>query len=131
MELQIYTTEDFPAMSRQGSPTIRFNAKSGVITISGLAAERIGLSPEDRVLIANDKGKPKDWYLAKSPQSNAFKIRKAKSGSAVTFNNTGLCKKLLGSLGTKQLSVCFPVGAESLTTGMSANTWSILTKAID
>jgi hypothetical protein len=56
-------------------PVIRISKSAGLISLNASAAAAIGLAAGDRIVFVQDEDSPRDWYIKKSTDDNAFPVR--------------------------------------------------------
>ena len=89
MKLKSYDKTNTIVKGYDVTPKISFNAKTGVIRISAMAAKKIGLKVGDTVALAQDEDKPADWYLYVSDKGFTIK-NSGKDNTALKFG----CKEV-------------------------------------
>lgn len=74
MKLTVYDKgNSHPAMTYKGKRVVTVN-RDGTIYLSKVLTLELGLKPGDRVCVANDEEKPKDWYLFRTDDERGFTI---------------------------------------------------------
>lgn len=102
MKLSYFSNQTVPKSIWGGStadPRISF-AKSGVISINAAAVKNLGLSPENKISLAQDEDQPENWVLF-IDEENGFSTRGKdfeKTG-CLCFNHSALVKSIVESLG--------------------------------
>jgi hypothetical protein len=116
--------------SRQGKPSILF-AKTGLISFSKTAVEKIGLGIGSRINIARDKNRPQDWYLIVYGPSATGGIKLRGKATAVSCNVSSWTKPFLEqfSEGDRSVSCLLATEGDEFLDG-SAKSYAILTKSI-
>jgi len=131
MELNRYNQTSVLQTRTNGKCTLRIN-KSGVLSISGKAAEMMDLHESDCIELVNDKSSPEDWYLVKSTPEIGFKLRN-QTGKAkqLLLNSAGLANELFKIL-PKELadkkSILFFISKSSVDVD-GETLWPILTSS--
>jgi hypothetical protein len=99
MKAKFITPADVKAAPR-GKATITLG-KSGVIALSGVAVQKIGLVADDEVSIFEDETSEGDFYICKTPKGEqGFELRPINNhdgSKSLGFNSKGLITKILGS----------------------------------
>lgn len=62
MKLKTFNQSNLPVVAK-GKPTIRLSLPSGLITISPVAGEILGLTKNSHVEFCQNEDTPSDWYL--------------------------------------------------------------------
>ena len=62
MKLRKFNQSNLPVVSK-GKPTIRLSLSSGLISISPVAGEILGLTKKSHVEFCQNEETPSDWYL--------------------------------------------------------------------
>lgn len=75
-----------------GESSISFS-RQGIINISQMAVDAIGLKIGDVISLEQDEENPQDWYLMKNPEG--FKVRQYKGSNGLCFNAAALAKSFL------------------------------------
>jgi hypothetical protein len=90
MKLKIYNQENSKNVI-SGKALIRIARKSGLITFSKSACEKLGLTLNDKLNICQDEESPLDFYIHKTAHPSGFELRiKAPAKTGAAFN----CAKL-------------------------------------
>lgn len=85
---------------RKGKPTVGINRSSGVIRLSGAAANAIGLKAGDYIKILQDEENPNDFFICKTTAEVGFKLRSNSSSTGLMTNCVTVCVKMLESAKT-------------------------------
>lgn len=98
MNLTIFNAETTPKsqFGRSSAPSISFS-KGGGIAVGRSACGLIGLHEGDKVALGQDPDNPEDWYLFKS--KDGFDLRTPSTGYGLMFQNSGLRRMVIESLG--------------------------------
>ena len=97
MKLLIYNKENsLSTSSRARERSIGLSRNNGMIYLSKVLATEIGLSDEDKIVLANDEDDKKVWYLCKTNDELGFSFRNDKGG--IRFVNKFLVNKILNGL---------------------------------
>lgn len=83
---------------RYGIPTISVN-KSGVIRLSLMVKNSLGLKAGDKVGFYFDKDKPKDWFIKINDDDDIILRNVDKAKSALLVNSSNIANTLLKSIG--------------------------------
>lgn len=110
MELITFNKKNALCKQRKGNPTIRFMRKTGIISISATAAERMKLNEKTSISFAQDKKEPKDWYICTN-DPEGFAMRTKNKSLLYLFNNAVICNAILDALKVKE-AVSFTIGVE-------------------
>jgi len=100
MKLREFNTEN-TVVSRNTTPSLHINTKTGLFTINKGASEILGLSDKDQVAFHQNEEVPDEWYIEKVKEKG-FAIRDSESknsSNSLLFNNTTLARKLFESVG--------------------------------
>lgn len=108
MKAKVYSRENCKYKTN-GKSAISLS-KSGVISISSQAIEKIGLTAGDKILMVQDEEKPTDWYIQKTEEEHGFVLRK--STKHLAFNAKSIVIDLLKSLGKELQSTSFILATE-------------------
>ena len=100
MKLKVYDKRNSCSFST-GRPTVRISRKAGLLTFQKGAISLLGLLPGDKLIVCNDEDSPRDWYIHKTADPEAFAPKqKGKAGAnIVQFNSSILATKVLDSAG--------------------------------
>ena len=103
MKLKVYDKRNSCSIST-GRPTVRISRKAGLLTFQKGAIALLGLLPGDRLIVCNDEDSPRDWYIHKTADPEAFAPKpKGKAGAnIVQFNSSILAAKVLDSAGVAE-----------------------------
>lgn len=126
-QLRIYTPENSRKIPQRRKQTIRI-ARSGVITFNTGVIDLVGLTTDHKVLLAQDPGRPTDWYfkVIEADQMNGFDVRHTPGGQ-ICFNCRFLANKLLDLfVPAEKTSAAVPVAKEPTEEGW----WPLITSAI-
>lgn len=129
MKLKFFTPDNLP-VSTKGKPAIYINAKVGMLHISSIAADKIGLKEGDFIELSQDEESLSDWYLSKS--KSGFALRNKKKGSSeqgLIFNNVALAKMIFESVEYNSNSGRCLFGAEPVKV-KSVEFWPIITASL-
>ncbi len=92
MKLKCFDTSVVGVVSAR--PYIRINGKTGLIGFNSTLTRNLNLSKGDRVSFYQDESSPKDWYLARSGDGFAVRMKEESS----SLNNVHTAKSLIESL---------------------------------
>ena len=101
MKLKTFNRANSLMSKTDGTPTITVS-KVGMITLSKTLCENLQLSPTDKtggVFLHQDEENPRDWFIEKSENADAFKLRSCKNSAGLCFNSGPAAKALLKSIG--------------------------------
>lgn len=98
MEFNIYNEKNCRVVTRE--PSVRLT-KGGVIIINAAAMKKMEFVAGNRISFAQDKQRPKDWYIVRD--ADGLEI-KPKSGTTPSFGvqSSNLCNEILASLGLQK-----------------------------
>lgn len=80
---------------KQGGATISIS-RSGLITLSIVAAEIMGIKPGDEICLFQDAESPTDWYVRK--EDNGLKLRQSNELKPLQTNSKMLTGDIIDSL---------------------------------
>jgi hypothetical protein len=101
-----------PIASRKGHSTISFN-KKGLISISKVASQKIGITNGDPVSLAFDEKKDSDWYLVFHKRNSEEGLPcRVKSNGSVTLNCTSFTASFFETLKIEGDSISVPLSTE-------------------
>lgn len=112
MKLLIYNKgNSLSTTARVGERSIGLSRSNGMIYLSKVLATEIGLSDDDKIILANDEEDKKGWYLCKTNDELGFSFKNDKGGFRII--NKFLVNKILNSLKI-DTSATFLVGKDPL-----------------
>ena len=125
MNLKQFDTTN--TVTRMTKPYIRVNSK-GVFMINATAAQKIGLQPNDHIVLHQDEDREADWYLEKVEHDTGFKVRKNSASSSLLFNSCDLRNKIIDSLDALfDGTLTLPLGTDPV----KGKYWPLITAALN
>ena len=107
MKLKTFNLTTLNSLSTRRA-TIRFT-RSGTVSISGKAAEKMDLAEGDKIEFCQSMEDTRDWYIHKTPREDGFYVRKMKGGLGLMFSSSKLSAMVLDSVDATDKSVGFVV----------------------
>lgn len=108
MKLKTFNQSNLPVVAK-GKPTIRLSLPSGLITISPVAGEILGLTKNSHVEFCQNEDTPSDWYLHVTNAPPGFPLRQKNAGAGYCFNCTSIVKRFFGEIKFEGKSCSFTI----------------------
>ena len=95
MKLKSFNPTNIPASTKSGIPKIALNSKSGTISFTKFACEKLGLKLTGaQIEFFQDEKNKEDWYIS---ESKVGFVLRAKDDKSMLFNATFLVKSIFES----------------------------------
>lgn len=112
MKFKSFNPESIPQNARAGIPKIALNSKSGTLSFTKSAVERLGLTEKSAGGVKIEfffEEEKEEWYLAET--KSGFDIR-SKTDQTMIFNSTFLVKKIFDSMAYEKHTGHILIGSE-------------------
>jgi len=78
-------------------PIIRISRSAGLISFSSSVRDRLELSDTTKIIFVQDEDNPRDWFVKKTNDENAFPVRITDTGR-VDLNSTHIVNRIFASI---------------------------------
>lgn len=109
MELVTFTRENCQRRA-VGKASVRIEPR-GTLSFSGRCRKDLGLAEGDKIIIHQDKSRPKDWYISKTDSEYGLTLRK-QGPAQLIVNAKSIVRKIYESLGVAGGSKTFIMATE-------------------
>lgn len=108
MNLKIYNADN-SKNARVGKVKLNLN-RSGLVSISSAACDMIGITPGDKLIMAEDVDNPGAWYIGKHESGIACRKPKNEKQKILIFSLASVTKQVLASSDKRSMS--YAIGSE-------------------